>query len=104
MADKDVRGLADELFPLAREVVLTRPRGGRAATPEEIVRRTTPLARRVHLEPDVKRALALARKRARPGETVVVAGSLYLFGAVLSLRRARKWSRDSGRSQSAMPR
>ena len=104
MADKDVRGLAAELFPLAREVVLTRPLGGRAASPEEIARRTARLARRVHLEPDVKRALALARKRAKKGETVVVAGSLYLVGAVLSLRRARKWSRDSGRSQSAIPR
>ena len=90
MADKDVRGLAAELFPLAREVVLTRPRGGRAATPEEIARRTTGLARRLHREADVKRALALARKRARPGETLVVAGSLYLVGAVLSLRSARK--------------
>ena len=104
MADKDVRGLAQELIPLAREIVLTRPRGGRAAAPEEIARRTQGLARRVRLEPDVKRALALARKRARPGETVVVAGSLYLVGAVLSFKRARKWSRDSGRSQSAMPR
>lgn len=104
MADKDVRGLAAELFPLAREVVLTRPRGGRAATPEEIARRTAGLARRLHREADVKRALALARKRARPGETLVVAGSLYLVGAVLSLRSARKWSSDSGRSQSKGPR
>ena len=104
MADKNVRGLAAALFPLAREVVLTRPPGGRAATPEEIARRTKGLARCLHLETDVKRALALARKRTRPGETVVVAGSLYLVGAVLSLKRARKWSRDSGRSQSAIPR
>ncbi len=104
MADKDVRGLAQELFPLAREVVLTRPRGGRAATPEEIARRTAGLGRRAHREADVKRALALARRRARPGETVVVAGSLYLVGEVLSLMRPRKWSRASGRSQSATPR
>jgi len=104
MADKDVAGLARELFPLAREVVLTRPRGGRAATPEEIARRTGRLARRVHPEADVKRALALARGRARKGETVVVAGSLYLVGEVLSLMRPRKWSRASGKSQSKVPR
>ena len=103
MADKDVAGLARELFPLAREVVLTRPRGGRAAAPEEIVRRTAGLALRVRCEADVKRALALARRRARKGETVVVAGSLYLVGEVLSLMRSRKWSRASGRSQSATP-
>ena len=76
----------------------------RAATPEEIARRTTGLARRLHREADVKRALALARKRARPGETVVVAGSLYLVGAVLSLRGRGSDRAASGRSQSAGPR
>jgi dihydrofolate synthase/folylpolyglutamate synthase len=90
MADKDIRGLAEELFPLARAVVLTRARIARAASPEEIAARTHGLAARVHLEPDVKTAVALARRLARPGETVLVAGSLYLVGDVLSLRRPRK--------------
>lgn len=104
MADKDVRGLARELFPLARAVVLTRPRVGRAASPGGIARAARGLARRVRQEPDVRKALALARRLARPGDTVVVAGSLYLVGEVLGLRRPRKWSRASGRSHSATPR
>jgi dihydrofolate synthase/folylpolyglutamate synthase len=104
MADKDVRGMAQELFPLARAVVLTRPRVGRAASPEEIAARAAGLARRVHLEPDVKKALARARHLCRAGETLVVAGSLYLVGEVLSSRSPRKWSRASGRSHSATPR
>ena len=58
----------------------------------------------MHQEPDVRKALALARRLARPGDTVVVAGSLYLVGEVLALRRPRKWSRASGRSHSATPR
>jgi dihydrofolate synthase/folylpolyglutamate synthase len=104
MADKDVRGLAQELFPLARAVVLTRSRIARAAAPEEIAARTKGLAKRVHLEADVRKALALARRLARKRDTVLVAGSLYLVGEVLSLSRPRKWSRASGRSQSATPR
>ncbi len=44
MADKDVRGLARELFPLAAEIVLTRPRVSRAATPDELARRCGRLA------------------------------------------------------------
>ena len=65
MADKDVRGLARELFPLAAAVVLTRPRVARAATPDELARRAGRLAARAHREPSVARALALARRLAR---------------------------------------
>ncbi len=88
MADKDVRGLAGELFPLAAEIVLTRPRVSRAASPDEIARRTSPLADRAHREPSVARALRLARRLAREhgrDTAVVVAGSLYLVGAVMPL-------------------
>jgi dihydrofolate synthase/folylpolyglutamate synthase len=104
MADKDVAGLARELFPLARTVVLTRARIARAAEPAEIARRTEDLAARVHLEPDARKALRLARRLAEPGDTVVVAGSLYLVGEVLSAISPRKWSRASGTSHSATPR
>jgi dihydrofolate synthase/folylpolyglutamate synthase len=93
MADKDVRGLARELFPLATEIVLTRPRVSRAATPDELARRSGRLGARAHREPSVARALRLARRLARArGAVVVVAGSLYLVGAVkaLLLRGARR--------------
>jgi dihydrofolate synthase / folylpolyglutamate synthase len=88
MADKDVRGLAGQLFPLAAEIVLTRPRVSRAASPDEIARRGSPLADRAHREPSVARALRLARRLARAhgrDTAVVVAGSLYLVGAVMQL-------------------
>jgi dihydrofolate synthase/folylpolyglutamate synthase len=83
MEDKDVGGLARALFPRAVEIVLTRPRVARAATPHQLALRASPLARRAHREPSVGRALSLARRLARAhGATVVVAGSLYLVGAV----------------------
>jgi dihydrofolate synthase/folylpolyglutamate synthase len=88
MADKDVRGLARELFPLASDLVLTQPRISRAATPDQVARRAGRLARRAHRQPSVARALALARRLAleRGRRTiVVVAGSLYLVGAVKTL-------------------
>ncbi len=92
MQDKDVRGLARELFPRAAEVVLTRPRVARAATPEELARRAGRQASHAHRQPSVARALALARRLARAhGAMVVVAGSLYLVGAVEAiLERERK--------------
>ena len=105
MADKDVRGLARELFPLAAAVVLTRPRIARAATPEDLRRRAGRLAASAHREPSVARALAFARRLARaqgPGTTVVVAGSLYLVGAVQAIlereRERRRRQRAGGPS------
>jgi dihydrofolate synthase/folylpolyglutamate synthase len=95
MADKDVRGLARELFPLATEIVLTRPRISRAATPDELARRSGRLGARARREPSVARALRLARHLARargPDTLVVIAGSLYLVGAVKALlqRKTRR--------------
>jgi dihydrofolate synthase/folylpolyglutamate synthase len=91
MADKDVKGLARPLFPLASGIVLTTPRISRAATPRALARRAGTLAAGARHEPRVGRALALATRLARahgPETRVVVAGSLYLVGAVLRLRRA----------------
>jgi dihydrofolate synthase/folylpolyglutamate synthase len=99
MADKDVRGLARALFPLATEIVLTRPRLPRAAGPAALARRAGRLARGAHREPRLAKALALARRlaRAHGADTeVVVAGSLYLVGGVLALverERARLTAR-----------
>jgi dihydrofolate synthase/folylpolyglutamate synthase len=108
MADKDVPGLARELFPPAAEVVLTRPRISRAATPDELARRSGRLGERARREPSVARALRLARRLARargPDTVVVIAGSLYLVGAVKALlpSRRRSWSTLSGESHSAGP-
>jgi dihydrofolate synthase/folylpolyglutamate synthase len=87
MRDKDIAGLAQALFPLAREVVLSQPSTARAATPDEIVARSGALA---------ARACALARELARPGEPVVVAGSLYLVGEVRAQLMAEGHMSDAG--------
>ena len=103
MADKDVRGLARELFPRAVEIVLTRPRVARAATPAELARDAGRLAAGAHREPSVARALTRARRLARArGATVVVAGSLYLVGAVEAILE-RKRASLSAESHSAGP-
>ncbi len=102
MADKDVPGLARALFPLASGIVLTTPRVSRAASPGELARRAGRLARGAHRDRSVARALRLARRLARargPRTEVVVAGSLYLVGAVLALvgRERSRASRPSPR-------
>jgi len=89
MADKHVAALARQLFPLARDLVLTRPPLPRACRPEEIARRVGRLAAGAHRRPTTAGALALARRLAGPAGLIVVAGSLYLVGEVLALEQAR---------------
>lgn len=81
MRDKHIEEMAAELFPRFRAIVATRVRMKRAAlTPALAV-----LARRYGVaaaeSPSVGEALKQAAALARRGETVVVAGSLYLVGA-----------------------
>jgi dihydrofolate synthase / folylpolyglutamate synthase len=93
MADKDIARMGRALFPLARAVVLTKVRGGRAADPDEIARRVGPPARGAHRAPTVAAALARARRLSGPRGLVVAAGSLYLVGEVLRSARGRRGSR-----------
>jgi dihydrofolate synthase/folylpolyglutamate synthase len=83
LRDKAFPDMARLLFPLAREVVVTQPPSDRAATPDEVLGRSADGLPHAHAVPDLDAALALARERARGVGPVVVAGSLYLIGAVL---------------------
>ena len=104
MADKDVSEVAQRLFPLARDLVLTRAPGRRGEEPEAIAARAGASARKAVAVPHVGRALRQARALAGSDTPVVVAGSLYLVGAVLDrLSRSRKWSITSGVDHSAGP-
>jgi dihydrofolate synthase/folylpolyglutamate synthase len=84
MADKDICAMGRTLFPLAREIVLTRVSVDRGASPAEIARRVGAPARRAHTAPTVRAALARARRLAGRDGLVVAAGSLYLAGEVLA--------------------
>ena len=88
LGDKDVEAIAAALSPLAAAVVVTEPpwekRAGAAAWVAEAARAH---ASHVELRPVVEDALARARVLAGPADLIVVAGSLYLVGAVRDLLR-----------------
>jgi dihydrofolate synthase/folylpolyglutamate synthase len=76
MRDKAVAEVAEILFPIAQQVVLTQ--ANKAAARVEVEIRETS---------DVTSALAEARRIAGPGGLVVVTGSIYIVGeAMLALR------------------
>jgi dihydrofolate synthase/folylpolyglutamate synthase len=85
LQDKAFPEMARLLFPLAREVVVTTPPSERAAAPADVVAAVGD-GERFHVVEDLDDALRLAEDRARGLGPVVVAGSLYLVGAVLERR------------------
>ena len=80
LRDKDIPAVFSALSPLAREVILTRPDSERGEAPRDIVRNGWTGGRAVRCRARLEDAWALARGLARPEDTLLVAGSLYLVG------------------------
>jgi dihydrofolate synthase/folylpolyglutamate synthase len=83
MRDKAIANIAEILFPLTEIVLLVQADNPRSATPEEIrsaAQRTT-----VEMEdvPQMAAALARARQLAKPGEIILVTGSIYVVGEAM---------------------
>ncbi|MGH9763986.1 MAG: bifunctional folylpolyglutamate synthase/dihydrofolate synthase, partial [Blastocatellia bacterium] len=88
MADKDIAGMASELFPAARTIVLTRVQDSRAATGATIGETALEGPRNVIFTETVKQALSWARSVTGKDELIVVAGSLHLVGDIKRLLEA----------------
>lgn len=82
MRDKAIGEISNILFPLAQAVYLTRPGLDRAALPEAIRESAAARPGQTIIEPDPVRALELAVCSSSPEDVVLVAGSLFLVGAV----------------------
>ncbi len=82
MLDKDLDHTLPPIAELAAVLLLTRPQGERAATPEQLrAHLDAGLHQRCECIADVEQALRRAEALAADGDLVVVAGSLYLIGA-----------------------
>ena len=83
MADKDLAQTIPVIGDMASRIIFTRPTGERSAEPEQLLACLPPSLRlRAGLERDVQKALLAAEEEAGTGDIIVVAGSLYLIGAV----------------------
>lgn len=90
MADKDVEQMTRRLSTRVRCVVTTRPDVPRAMEAEALAQAFARHGLRTLAVPDPAEALARARAIAGPEGAVLVAGSLYLIGAVRALLRKEK--------------
>lgn len=93
MADKDIEGIAEILFPRVGGVTLVGVASARAATPEELVRRVAGARPDARVAGNVGEALRGLLAAPEP-EPIIVAGSLYLVGEARLLLLAGSLERD----------
>lgn len=84
MKDKRVWEMLDQLLPLASYFIATRPEMSRARDPEKLARYAKEGGVPGEAVRSPERALARAREVAGPDGEVLVAGSIFLLGEVLS--------------------
>ena len=80
---KDIKGMARNLFPLAEEIFFTRADTPRAVSPEKIRRDFPDYEKRSVATFNVKEAVELARRHAKPEDLILVTGSLFVVGEAL---------------------
>jgi len=85
MRDKPLQEIAEILFPLAEQVVVTHVANPRAATPSELVQATSHTGVPLYAEETVPAALARARELSKPEGVIVVTGSIFLVGEAMTL-------------------
>jgi dihydrofolate synthase/folylpolyglutamate synthase len=85
MSDKDIDGMAAQLFNAARTIVLTRVKDSRAADGSRLGKAALNSPRNVIFTETVRQALPWARSVTPPDGLVCVAGSLHLVGEVKRL-------------------
>ena len=77
--DKDIKGILNELSPLADKIILTRADSLRAAKPEYIKKFLK--NRDVIVSPDIRQAYNISKDLAGVSDIILVTGSIYLVGA-----------------------
>ncbi len=83
MSDKDLKQTVPAIGELAQRIILTRPAGERSAEPAQLLAcLPAALQEKAELVADVIDALQTAEHAAGGNDIIVVAGSLYLIGAV----------------------
>ncbi|HCC69269.1 MAG TPA: bifunctional folylpolyglutamate synthase/dihydrofolate synthase [Nitrospiraceae bacterium] len=82
MKDKDIDGILRPLSSISDKIILTRPKGERAATTERLKKSLKGYAGDIKTTDTVPEALKLAQTLYKEGSLIVVTGSFYTTGEV----------------------
>ncbi len=83
MRDKALQEMADILFPIAEQVVLTQVNNPRSATSGELRQAASHTGGALEEESTVSAALAKARELSKADRVIVVTGSIFLVGEAM---------------------
>jgi len=83
MRDKAISEMAEILFPLAEQVIATRPDNPRSASPEEIQQAAARTGAEIEPIEEPQQALERVRTLTPAGSVIVITGSIYLVGEVM---------------------
>lgn len=78
MREKEIDEIASILFPLAQQIILTKPDNPRAASLEALARKFD--ITKIKITSNVEEALRMAKAISLPNGLICVTGSLYLIG------------------------
>jgi len=78
--DKDIKGIASQLFAMADKIILTCADNPRAITPGRLKRYLPGKEKEVFVTAGVKEAKIIALKIAGPSDLILVTGSLFVVG------------------------
>ncbi len=84
MRDKAIAEMTEILFPLAEKVIATRPGNPRSAPPEEIQQAAGRTGTEIETISEIGPALERARALSTAQSVIVVWGSIYLVGEVMT--------------------
>jgi dihydrofolate synthase/folylpolyglutamate synthase len=82
-ADKDIEGMLSELLPRVTRLLVTRADHPRAEEPEVLERVAHSHGVRVETQEPIAQAMNRAIEIARPGEVILICGSLFVAGGAL---------------------
>ncbi|HOX09537.1 MAG TPA: folylpolyglutamate synthase/dihydrofolate synthase family protein [Candidatus Omnitrophota bacterium] len=80
---KDIKGIAANLFPQADRIFLTRAATPRAIPPETVKKGLPEYEKKYTATLNVREAVELARREAKPEDMVLVTGSLFVVGEAM---------------------
>ncbi len=83
-ADKDMQGILEVLFPLAKGTIMTTSGHPRAATPSELVEMANQMGLETMIGRTVTDAVRQAWQLAGPGDLICVTGSIFVVGDLLN--------------------
>ena len=83
MLDKDIRQVAEILFPIAERVIATRADNPRAASPQQIREAAGRISVEIEDASDVPSALARAKTLTGTDGLAVITGSIYIVGEAM---------------------